>query len=127
MVLQTQVPYPFSTPATNLQLNNASGSIAGAQGLYGAGKFAYSTNQFSQSVGTTALPVVSGSLASSGIAKATWAEVNYDGRMSQSISNGEVWRVSLSQSVIAGGAAQVADLDLESVRAFVAFLLLQLV
>ena len=113
--------YPFSTPATNLQLNNASGSIAGAQGLYGAGKFAYSTNQFSQSVGTTALPVVSGSLASSGIAKATWAEVNYDGRMSQSISNGEVWRVSLSQSVIAGGAAQVADLDLESVRAFVAF------
>ena len=113
--------YPFSTPATNLQLNNASGSIAGAQGLYGAGKFAYSTNQFSQSVGTTALPVVSGSLASSGIAKATWAEVNYDGRMSQSISNGEVWRVSLSQSFIAGGAAQVADLDLESVRAFVAF------
>ena len=113
--------YPFSTPATNLQLNNASGSIAGAQGLYGAGKFAYSTNQFSQSVGTTALPVVSGSLASSGIAKATWAELNYDGRMSQSISNGEVWRVSLSQSVIAGGAANVANLDLESVRAFVAY------
>ncbi len=113
--------FPFSTPSTNLQLNDASASIAGQQGLYGAGKFAYSTNQFSQSVGTAALPVVSGSLASNGIAKATWAELNYDGRMSQSISNGEVWRVSLSQSVIAGGANQVADLDLEAVRAFVAF------
>ena len=113
--------FPFSTPSTNLQLNDASASIAGQQGLYGAGKFAYSTNQFSQSVGTNALPVVSGSLASNGIAKATWAELNYDGRMSQSISNGEVWRVSLSQSVIAGGANQVADLDLEAVRAFVAF------
>ena len=112
--------YPFSTPATNLQLNNASGSIAGAQGLYGAGKFAYSTNQFTSSIagdGTTA----SGSLAINAVAKATWAELNYDGRMSQSIANGEVWRVSISQSVIAGGANQVADLDLESVRAFVAF------
>ena len=112
--------YPFSTPATNLQLNNASGSIAGAQGLYGAGKFAYSTNQFTSSIagdGTTA----SGSLATNAVAKATWAELNYDGRMSQSIANGEVWRVSISQSVIAGGANQVADLDLEAVRAFVAF------
>jgi len=112
--------FPFSTPSTNLQLNDASASVAGQQGLYGAGKFAYSTNQFSQSVGTTALPVISGSLASNGIAKATWAELNYDGRLSQSISNGEIWRVSLSQSVIAG-AGQVADLDLEGVRAFVAF------
>ncbi len=112
--------FPFSTPSTNLQLNDASASVAGQQGLYGAGKFAYSTNQFSQSVGTTALPVVSGSAATDGIAKATWAEVNYDGRLSQSISNGEIYRVSLSQSVIAGTGA-VADLDLEGVRAFVAF------
>ena len=36
-----------------------------SQGLYGAGRFAYSINQFSESVGTT-------------VATASWADVNYD-------------------------------------------------
>ena len=36
-----------------------------SQGLYGAGRFAYSINQFSASVGTT-------------VATASWADVNYD-------------------------------------------------
>ena len=118
--------FPFSTPSTNLQLNDASASIAGQQGLYGAGKFAYSTNQFTSSIagdGTTALPVLSGSLASNGVAKATWSELNYDGRLSQSVANGEIYRVSISQSVIAGGAALVGDLDLEAVTSIRLFLI----
>ena len=108
--------YPFSTPSTNLQLNDASASIAGQQGLYGAGKFAYSTNQFSSSIAASGA-TASGSLATNGVAKATWAEVEYDGRLSQSIANGEIYRVSISQSAI----DTVANLDLEGVRAFVAF------
>jgi len=108
--------FPFSTPSTNLQLNDASASIAGQQGLYGAGKFAYSTNQFSSSIAASGA-TASGSLATNGVAKATWAEVEYDGRLSQSIANGEIYRVSISQSAI----DTVANLDLEGVRAFVAF------
>ncbi len=108
--------FPFSTPSTNLQLNDASASVAGQQGLYGAGKFAYSTNQFSSSIAASGA-TASGSLATNGVAKATWAEVEYDGRLSQSIANGEIYRVSISQSAI----DTVANLDLEGVRAFVAF------
>jgi len=108
--------FPFSTPSTNLQLNDASASVAGQQGLYGAGKFAYSTNQFSSSIAASGA-TASGSLASNGVAKATWSEVEYDGRLSQSIANGEIYRVSISQSAI----DTVTDLDLEGVRAFVAF------
>jgi len=108
--------FPFSTPSTNLQLNDASASVAGQQGLYGAGKFAYSTNQFSSSIAASGA-TTSGSLASNGVAKATWSEVEYDGRLSQSIANGEIYRVSISQSAI----DTVTDLDLEGVRAFVAF------
>src|SRR6056300_1255139 len=68
--------YPFETAASNTDL-------LGAGGLYGAGKFAYSTNQFSASV---TLAAVSSS--------ATQAEVNFDTRLSASVEGDEIWKLS---------------------------------
>ena len=86
--------YPFSTPASNLD------QLA-ADGLYGAGKFAYSTNQFSSSV---TLAAVSSS--------ATQADVNFDTRLSASVEAGTIWKLSVAAADISTAA------DLEGVRAF---------
>ena len=72
--------YPFETAASNTDL-------LGAGGLYGAGKFAYSTNQFSASV---TLVAVSSS--------ATQADVNFDTRLSASVEAGEIWKLSVDQT-----------------------------
>jgi len=74
--------YPFSTNPNNLGENNNGG-------LYGAGRFTYSTNQFSASVPLTgsanggALPTVGAGTAS--FADASWSDVNYDSELSASI------------------------------------------
>jgi hypothetical protein len=86
--------YPFSTPASNL-------AQLGADGLYGAGKFAYSTNQFSSSV---SLAAVSSS--------ATQADVNFDTRLSASVEAGTIFKLSVAAADISTTA------DLEGVRAF---------
>ena len=68
--------FPFQTLNSNLGLDNDGG-------LYGAGKFAYSTNQFSQSY-------ASGSAAAEArYAAATWADVQFNGELSQSVVDGE--------------------------------------
>jgi len=71
-------------------------------GLYGAGRFAYSTNQFSASV----TPTATGS--------ATWAQVNYAADLSSSISAGT------SYSYVTVAASGLTRPDLKGVRAFVA-------
>ncbi len=83
--------YPFSTPA-------ATG------GLYGAGRFAYSTNQFSASVAVT---------AATDITASTWEDVNLDGPLSASIAAGNV----LSTLTIEAG--DLTNPDLDGVRAFI--------
>ena len=79
--------YPFATPAAE-------------GGLYGAGRFAYSTNQFSASVAS----------GSGTYAAATWADVNFDANLSASVVAGEVFKVV---------AAAPANADLDGVRAFI--------
>jgi len=69
-------------------------------GLFGAGRFGYSINQFSASLDV----VDSGS--------ATWAQVNYDAEKSASIAGGTTY----SYATI----AHTADMDLKGIRAFVA-------
>ena len=83
--------YPFSTPAAE-------------GGLYGAGRFAYSTNQFSASVAVT---------AATDIAASTWEDVNLDGPLSASIAAGNV----LSTLTIEAG--DLTNPDLDGVRAFI--------
>ena len=79
--------YPFSTPAA-------------AGGLYGAGRFTYSTNQFSASLSAT---VTTGS----------WANVNYDSDLSASVAAGNIKKFSIDASSI------TASLDPDAVRGFV--------
>jgi hypothetical protein len=68
-------------------------------GLYGAGRFAYSINQFSSSVGIT-------------LATASWAQVEYSAELSASIAAKEFTAVTVNTS-------QLTRPDLKGVRAFV--------
>ena len=68
-------------------------------GLYGAGRFAYSTNQFSASVAGTH-------------ASASWAMVNYDSTLSASVAANEVKAITVS-------TASLTNFDPDGVRAFV--------
>lgn len=71
-------------------------------GLYGAGRFGYSTNQFS---------VVSASAGFGAIVNATLADVNFDSNYSASIA-----ATSLKKITVA--TASLADFDKEGIRAF---------
>ena len=77
--------YPFATPAAD-------------GGLYGAGRFTYSTNQFSASVAST-------------VASASWASVNYDSALSASIVAEEVAAITVSTS-------SLTSFDPDAVRGF---------
>jgi hypothetical protein len=105
----TEGNYPFATNPNNLGENNNGG-------LYGAGRFTYSTNQFSASVPLTgsanggALPTVGAGTAS--FADATWAELNYDSAMSASIVAGEVYEIIVP-------TASLTAFDPDAVRGFV--------
>ena len=96
--------YPFST-------NVAEG------GLYGAGKFTYSTNQFSASVPLTGsagggtLPTVAAGTGS--VVSASWSEINYDSAYSASIANSSIFKMTVSASAFSG-------FDPDAVRGFVA-------
>ena len=101
--------YPFSTNPNNLGENNNGG-------LYGAGRFTYSTNQFSASVPLTgsadggALPTVGAGTAS--FADASWADLNYDSDMSASIVAGQVYEIVVP-------TASLTAFDPDAVRGFV--------
>ena len=84
--------YPFATPATD-------------GGLYGAGRFTYSTNQFSQSV-----TVTSGSSATA--RQATWANVNFNSDLSASAAAGRIIAIPVAVSSLTG-------FDPDAVRGFV--------
>jgi len=83
--------YPFSTPAAE-------------GGLYGTGRFTYSTNQFSASYSV---------VSSSAITSASWAEVGYDSAYSASVAAGEVKKITLSAL-----NAISASMDFDAVRGF---------
>jgi hypothetical protein len=77
-----------------------------AGGLYGAGRFTYSTNQFSASFSSSAAGYTSGS--------ALWSEVNFDSALSASVAAGQVKKV-----VVPTSASIMANFDAEAVRGFV--------
>ena len=84
--------YPFQTTA-----------VAG--GLYGAGRFAYSTNQF-----TASMNILSGSTA---VTTAAWSAVNYDSDYSASAAAGRIFKMIIPTS-------SLTAFDPDAVRAFVA-------
>jgi len=83
--------YPFSTPAAE-------------GGLYGTGRFTYSTNQFSASYTVT---------TGSNITSASWADLGYDSAYSASQAAGQIKKITLS----ALGAVS-ASMDFDAVRGF---------
>jgi len=106
---RTGSQYPFSTDPNNLGQNNNGG-------LYGAGRFTYSTNQFSASVPLTGsanggtLPTVGAGTAS--FADASWADVNYDSALSASIVAGQIYEIIVS-------TASLTAFDPDAVRGFI--------
>jgi hypothetical protein len=85
----------YGTPSANF------GNLA-AGGLYGAGKFGYSLNQFSASVSTSIL--LSGS--------ATWPDVNFDASLSASV-------VAKTLTKYSAPTSSFSDYNVDGVRAFV--------
>jgi hypothetical protein len=96
---------PFATPAAE-------------GGLYGAGRFTYSTNQFSASVtvsgsnngGTT--PVLTAGTGS--VVTASWGELAYDSEYSASVVSNRIYKVTVATASI------LTDFDNDAVRGFVA-------
>jgi hypothetical protein len=85
-------------------------------GLYGAGRFAYSTNQFSASIwmsgsnnGGTA-PVLAAGTGS--VVTASWAELGYDSAYSSSVKANGIYKVTVPT------ASVLTNFDPDAVRAF---------
>ena len=83
--------YPFATPAAE-------------GGLYGTGRFTYSTNQFSASY-TVA--------SASAVTSASWADVGYNSTYSASVAAGEIKKITLSALNDVS-----ASMDYDAVRGF---------
>ena len=98
--------FPFSTNATT-------------DGLYGAGRFTYSTNQFSASVpltGSTSgstLPTVAAGTGS--VATASWSELNFDSTYSASQAANQIYKVTINT------ASVLTSFDADAVRGFTTF------
>jgi hypothetical protein len=84
--------FPFATPAAE-------------GGLYGAGRFTYSTNQFSASFAVA---------TASAVTSASWSDLNYDSAFSASAAEGTVKKITLA----ALGAVS-ASMDTDAVRGFI--------
>jgi hypothetical protein len=92
----------FSSPAS-MYGNTDPGADADANGgLYGAGRFGYSINQFSSSIADANLTV----------ATASWADVNYAAELSASVAAGAYTKVSVA-------TGSLVSPDLKGIRAFV--------
>jgi hypothetical protein len=89
--------YPFSTNTNNLNENNTGG-------LYGAGKFTYSTNQFSASAASVN---TTGSVA-------TFADLNFDSTLSASVAAGQV-----AEILVNNATTVLPSFDPDAVRGFV--------
>jgi hypothetical protein len=82
----------YGTPSENF------GNLAEG-GLYGAGRFGYSTNQFSGSASATA-------------ASASWADLNYDANYSASAAAGTIKSLTIATS-------SIPSFDVNAVRSFI--------
>ena len=88
----------FTSPASMYGNTDPGASTDANGGLYGAGRFAYSINQFSASVATT-------------VATSSWADLQYANELSASITNYSTVTVNVN-------SAGLVRPDLKGVRAF---------
>ena len=104
---------PFTAGGSMYGNRNASSATPfstteAAGGLYGAGRFTYSTNQTSSVAQTLAL----GTIATLKISSGSWANVNYDSALSASVAAGEVKALTVPLSAI-------PNYDPDAIRGFV--------
>jgi hypothetical protein len=113
---------PFASGDSLYGARNASGqfpfqSTGTTGGLYGAGRFTYTTNQFSASLwitgsnngGTT--PTVAASTGS--VVTASWADINYDSDLSASVAGNRIYKITVTTASI------LTNFDPDGVRGFV--------
>jgi hypothetical protein len=97
---------PFTSGDSMYGASSANFGNTSNGGLYGAGRFTYSTNQFSSSVSSSA--------ANYAIASASFADVNFSSEYSASVAGGRIQKVTIPTASIS------SDLDPLAVRGFVA-------
>ena len=105
---------PFTSGTSMYGNRNASSATPfstteAAGGLYGAGRFTYSTNQTSSVAQTLALGTAAATLT---ISSGSWANVNYDSALSASVARGEVKALTVPLSAI-------PNYDPDAIRGFV--------
>jgi hypothetical protein len=104
---------PFTAGGSMYGNRNASSATpfsttAAAGGLYGAGRFTYSTNQTS----SVAQALTLGTIATLKISSGSWANVNYDSALSASVAAGEVKALTVPLSA-------TPNYDPDAIRGFV--------
>ena len=114
---------PFTAGQSLYGNRNASGQFpfqttATEGGLYGAGRFAYSTNQFSSSVqlsASLANAAFTPGASTGSIASASWAELNFDSTYSASVAAGQIYKFT-----VATASTTISNVfDEDAVRAFI--------
>jgi len=101
---------PFTAGDSLYGTRNASGEFPfqtteTAGGLYGTGRFTYSTNQTSSVVTVT---------SASNFSSASFQDVNFDSTYSASVARGEIKKIAISAST-----TNLADFDPDAVRGFI--------
>ena len=79
----------YSSPASMYGNTNPGAGVDPSDGLYGAGRFAYSVNQFSASGDLTAVN-----------ATASWQQLDYKAELSASVAAGEYTSISITASAL---------------------------
>ena len=113
---------PFTAGNSLYGARNATGQFpyqttSTTGGLYGAGRFAYSTNQFSASIPMTgsanggALPTINAGTGS--LVTASWSELNFDTSLSASVAANQIYKFTVPT------ASVLTSFDPDAVRAFV--------
>ena len=104
---------PFGTTAgQNSLYGNQTANFGNdrAGGLYGAGRFGYSINQFSAS--TLTAVTLATSLATQTVTTASWAQVSFDADLSASVASGNIKAVTIATS-------SLPNFDTNAIRSFV--------
>jgi hypothetical protein len=103
---------PFSAGdslyGTKTQVGDSGFGNAASGGLYGAGRFGYSINQFSSSVTVT---------TASDVASASFAQVNFDSNYSSSVAGGSDTALATVKAITIATSSISASLDPNAVRA----------
>ena len=100
---------PFTSGDSLYGTNTANFGNAAAGALYGAGKFGYSTNQFSASIAGQAVSATAGAFAT-----ASSKEIDFNSDYTASLAAQEIKKISFATS-------SLTAFDIDGIRAFTAF------